>query len=221
MLQSTLRPRREYGYTLLVAVLRPFRVPADPVPIHSQALANLRFIRRTMESAGQFTAVPGLGGICMGVSALIAAGLAHGRSTPAEWLTVWTAEALVGVLTAFLFARRKARKIERPLLGGPGRKFLLALLPPIFVAALLTTILWRVGVVQAFAPGVWLLLYGCGIVAGGAFSVRVVPVMGFCFLLLGAMALFSPADWGDAWLAAGFGGTQIVFGCVIARNFGG
>ena len=203
-----------------MAVLRPFRVPSEPVPIHSQALANLRFIRRTMESAGQFTAVPGAGGVCMGATAIVAAALAHGRSATG-WLTVWTAEALLGVFTAFLFARRKARKIERPLLGGPGRKFLLALLPPIFVAALLTTVLWRAGLLQAFAPGLWLLLYGCGIVAGGAFSVRVVPIMGFCFLVLGAVALFSPPAWGDVWLAAGFGGTQIVFGLVIARNYGG
>jgi hypothetical protein len=96
----------------------------------------------------------------------------------------------------------------------------LAIAPSIFTAALLTLMLWRVGMID-YTPGVWLLLYGCGIVAGGAFSVRVFPVMGLCFLAFGAAALLSPLGWGDAWLAAGFGGLQIVFGAVIVRNYGG
>ena len=204
-----------------MASLRPFPVAPQPVPLHSQALANLRYIRQTMESAGQFTAVPGAGGMWMGVSALGAAAIARTRASATEWMLVWSAEALLGVLIAFWFARSKAKRIERPLLGGPGRKFLLALLPPVFAAALLTAALWRAGMVRAFAPGLWLLLYGSGVVAGGAFSVRVVPVMGLCFLVLGSAALFSPPSWGDAWLSAGFGGAQIIFGYVIARRFGG
>ncbi len=173
-----------------------------------------------MESAGQFTAIPGRGGILMGVTALAAALIAHRQAGSREWLSIWIAEALVGVLIAFVFAYGKARSIGKPLLAGPGRKFLLALLPSIFVAALLTAVLWQAGLAGA-VPGVWLLLYGCGIVAGGAFSVRVVPVMGLCFLVFGALALFWPPFGGDLWLAAGFGGLQIVFGWIIARNYGG
>jgi hypothetical protein len=205
-----------------VAVLRslPAQQP-EPVPIHSQAFANLRYIRQAMENAGQFTAVPGQGGMWMGATALGAAWIAHARRGPAAWLTVWSTEALLAVFIAGWFAWRKAVRIERPLLAGPGRKFMLALLPPIFVGAVITAALWRAGLLPGLAPGLWLLLYGCGIVAGGAYSVRVVPVMGFCFLALGTLALFTPTGWGDAWLAAGFGVAQIVFGLVIARDFGG
>ncbi len=203
-----------------MAAVRPIRAIEQPVRIDSQAFANLRYIRETMESAGQFTAIPGRGGVLMGCTALLAALLAHSQRRSGPWLAVWSSEALLGMVIALVAAQRKAVAIGKPLLAGPGRKFLLALVPPVIVGALLTSVLWRAGMLET-VPGLWLLLYGCGIVAGGAFSVRVVPFMGLCFLSLGACALFSPAAWGDAWLAAGFGGVQIVFGGLIARNYGG
>jgi hypothetical protein len=114
----------------------------------------------------------------------------------------------------------KARKARQPVLSAPGRKFALSLSPPILVGAILTVALHRMGLV-ALIPGVWLLLYGTGVVTGGAFSVKIIPVMGLCLMGVGAAALFCPPSWGNAFLMLGFGGLQIAFGAVIARRYGG
>ena len=59
------------------------------------------------------------------------------------------------------------------------------------------------------------------VVTGGAFSVRVVPIMGLCMMVTGAVALLAPAAWGNIFMAVGFGGLQIVFGSLIAHRHGG
>jgi hypothetical protein len=197
---------------------RPLR-PA-PVALDEHARDNLRFIRETMERASSFTAVPGWGGVAMGITALGAAAVASRQADSVSWFITWLAEAAVAFGIASFTTLSKARRANVPILAGPGRKFALSFAPPVFVAALLTVILFRAGLIWAI-PGVWLLLYGTAVITGGAFSIRVVPLMGLCFMVLGTVALFSPASWGNILLAAGFGGLHIIFGAVIARNYGG
>jgi len=173
-----------------------------------------------MESAAEFTAVPGWGGVAMGITALVAAFAAARQSSPRAWLAVWLVEAFVAVAIAAPAAATKAHRANSALFSGPGRKFLFSFAPPIIVGGLLTFALFAAGA-SAALPGVWLLLYGTAIVTGGAFSVRIVPVMGFCLMSLGAAALLAPAAWGDRLMAVGFGVLQIGFGIWIARHHGG
>jgi hypothetical protein len=192
----------------------------EPIPIDARAADHLRYIRETMENAAEFTAVPGWGGVAMGVSALGAAFLASLQTGATGWAAVWLVEAFVAVCIAAPAAATKARRGNSSLFTGPGRKFLLSFVPPIVVGGLLTLTLFHLGAVSAL-PGVWLLLYGTAIVTGGAFSVRAVPIMGLCLMALGAAALFAPAAWGNLFMAGGFGLVQIAFGIWIALRYGG
>lgn len=191
-----------------------------PVAIDDHARDNLRFIRETMERAGSFTAVPGWGGMVLGITAVGAAIVAAQQTSPGAWLTVWLVEAAIAFAIAGWSTLLKARRAKDSLLSGPARKFALSFVPPLFVGAILTYVLFHAGLVAAI-PATWLLLYGTGVVTGGAFSIRVVPLMGLCFMVLGTVAFFCPAGWDKFLLGLGFGGFHILFGAVIARNYGG
>ena len=192
----------------------------DPPALHDRAMDNLRYIRETMERASAFTAVPGWGQVAIGITALVATYLAAEQPTAKAWLLTWLTEAIIALLISGWSMDRKARATATPLLSGPARKVAFSLSPPMAVGALLTIVLFRAKMFSAI-PGMWLLLYGTGVVTGGMFSVGVVPVMGICFMVLGAAGLFAPGVWGNWLLAAGFGGLHIVFGIIIARRYGG
>jgi hypothetical protein len=194
--------------------------PRSPLPLDAHARENLRFIRETMERAGSFTAVPGWGGIALGITAIGAAVIASRQASQLDWLLVWFAEAAVALGIAGWTTLTKARAAGVPLLAGPGRKFAMSLAPAVLAAAVLTVALYGAGFTAAI-PGAWLLLYGVGVVTGGVFSIRLIPLMGLCFMVVGTMALFCPPSWGNDFLAIGFGGLHIVFGAVIARVYGG
>ena len=188
--------------------------------MQDHAMEHLRYIRETMEGASSFTAVPGFGGIAMGSTALFAALVAAHQPSGGRWLATWVVEGFVALTIGVFAMARKAKSVNVSLFSRPGQKFALGLSPPMLAAALLTVVLYRENL-AGLLPGVWLLLYGVGVVAAGTFSVKVVPAMGICFMALGTVALLGPVGWGNWLLAAGFGGLQTIFGIIIARRYGG
>lgn len=206
-----------------MATVRPLRQPrTDPASpaLHARAMDNLAFIRDTMESAGAFTAVSGWGMIVVGLTAFGAAAIAARQPTPDEWLRTWLIAAVLAPLIQLTAVVHKVRSTDIPLLRGPGRKFLLGFFPPVFVGALLTVVFYRAGLLHML-PALWLLLYGAAVVAGGAFSVQIVPVLGAAFMAAGAVALFAPVEWNNWIMGGAFGGLHILFGILIARRYGG
>ena len=193
---------------------------ANVVSINERAFENLRFIRETMERAASFTAVPGWGGILMGVSALLTALISSRLPSKDLWVASWLGEAVLALAIGGWAMAQKARAVQSTLLDGPGRKFALGLCPAMIAGVVLTAVLYR-NALFGLMPGVWLLLYGVAVVTGGAYSVNIVPIMGVSFMVLGTAALFSPMAWANWFMAAGFGVFQIVFGVIIARRYGG
>ena len=195
-------------------------VPPSPSRTAPEVFEDLRFIRDTMERSAAFTAVSGWGQVLLGTTAGGAAWLAGHQVSSFAWLRVWLAEALLAAAIGLLACTWKANRRGLPVFSGPARKVALGLAPPLVAGAFLTFLLFRAGL-QSALPAAWLLLYGAGIMTGGAFSVPIVPVMGLSFMLLGGLAVLGPAAWGNWFLAAGFGGLHIVFGLLIARRHGG
>ena len=197
------------------------RIPAnEPVGLHTHAMDNLRFIRETMERSTAFTAVPGWGTAGMGLIAFAGAVTASLMPSPTAWLVTWVAAAVSAIGLGTLTLIRKAQMVNESLFDGAGRRFVLGMLPPVAAGMVLTAVFFQLNLF-AIMPPAWLLLYGAGVVTGGAYSVRIVPVMGLCFMSLGIAAFILPATWADGLMALGFGGFHILFGIIIARRYGG
>ena len=192
-----------------------------PVPaLHDRAIDNIRYIRETMERATPFTGISGRGEMAIGATALVASVIAAKQPSFKYWIYIWLAEGFISLLIDGWSMDRKARATQTSLFTGSGRKAVFSLAPPVIAGGLLTVVLAQAGIPHAI-PGVWLLLYGTGVVTGGMFSVPVVPIMGLGFMGLGAAALFAPAGFADWFMAAGFGGLHIIFGVIVARRYGG
>src|SRR4051812_13751798 len=89
----------------------------EPVAIHAHAMDNLRYIRQTIERAGSFTAVPGIGGMLMGSTAVAAAWIASRQGHGGRWLAVWIAEGFMALLIGILGAELKSRRAGLALLS--------------------------------------------------------------------------------------------------------
>ena len=196
-------------------------VSDEPVPMHEHALDSIRVIRETMERAGSFTSIPGWGGFVIGLTACGAAAIAQREvDTPRPWLMTWLTEAGVAAVIAAATMALKARRAETVFMSGAARRFFVSYFAPLLAGGVLTFVLAHRGAFDAL-PSVWLLLYGAAFVSSGAFSIRVIPLMGVCFMLLGALAALVRLPVGNLILGAGFGGLHIVFGLIIARRYGG
>ena len=191
-----------------------------PINIGDKAIDNLRFIRETMERSAHFTAIPGYGGALMGATAIGAAIIAHNQPTIREWLITWLVEAILAFFIGIFAMWQKAKNAGDSLVSAPSRKFALAFAPPLVAGLILTSLFYYRGFF-AFLPTVWLTLYGTAIVTGGAYSVKIVPIVGWMFVLLGLISVFLDARHGNLLMALGFGVLQIVFGLIVAKKYGG
>ena len=192
----------------------------EPVNIGDRAIDNVRYIREMMERSASFTAVPGYGGMLMGATAVVAAYISNRQVYTVDALAVWLVEAFLALAIGLLAMWQKSKIAGESLLSAPARKFALGFLPPIIVGTIIVLGLWKNGHYYVMAP-VCILTYGAAVVCGGSFSVRAVPIMGWCFIVVGAVAFALPTNYGNLMMGVAFGLVHIVFGAVIARKYGG
>jgi hypothetical protein len=197
-------------------------------PSVDSAREDLLYIRKTLEAAGQFTAVPGK---CLVAAGLIAlAGVAfNAYFTGAPWsagirqiqaLETWgvvlgTSLAIVSY-GIFRKTRQTGATIRAPLI----RKLLWGLCPALFVGAILTDMAVRTHSLD-WLPVIWLGCYGAAVTNGGQVSVTPVRYMGVSFLVVAGGAALSPHGMGLTWLAVGFGWLHLVYGAFIAWRYNG
>lgn len=199
-----------------------------PIYLHNEAANNLRYIRSAMQKAEQVSTVSGLGGMLMGTLALGGAALAAQSGELSDQLWAWVLTALPAVALGAGFSISKALRYDRDLLNDPVRRFLWCLTPNLVIGALLSAVLWKTPHISLL-PGIWLLLYGAGVLAAGTYAVRPVLLMGAGFTMLGTLVLLlpgifpevPPTQWANVCLAIGFGGLHITFGWQVYRHHGG
>jgi hypothetical protein len=189
---------------------------ANPVALDSHAAATLRYIRASMEAAGTL-AIPASAAITVGAVGLAAAAAAASPALRADWLWVWLGAAVIaGSAGGVLLIRRSALQ-GFALLGAPLRKFLLCLLPGLFLGAVLTVLEYRAGALQLI-PGLWLLCYGCTLICTSALTGRPMAILGGLFAAFGLAALALPVAAQNLMLGSGFGALHILFGVLVDRE---
>jgi hypothetical protein len=189
------------------------------IDIREQATANLRFIRGAMERAEKVSAASGAAAMAMGGIAIATMALAAPIAALEGQLAVWIVSAFVALCAGSAGSWVKARRNDLVLLGDAGRRFLLCLIPPLLVGAVLTAALWSTQI--SLLPAIWMLLYGCGVLAAGTYAAPPVMYMGGCFIVAGLFTHALPAAFGNVLLGAAFGGLHLVFGYQVYRHHGG
>ena len=194
-------------------------------PGMENARENLIYIRQTLESASQLTAVPGR---CLMLTGFLAlAGTAVNRFvTGAPWsagadfplsLMTWGTVLFLSMTIMLLGIYRKSLQQRMPIRPPLMRRLLWSLCPALFVGALLTGLAIRSAEMD-WLPVIWLGCYGAAIANSGMVSVAPVRYMGLCFLLAAGGAAVSSPETGLAWIALGFGWLHILYGAYIARR---
>lgn len=208
------------GLDLVISLVHTSVMP-EPSSLANRAEADLAFVRGVMARSHQFTAVPGLGGVLMGATAIVAAVLASLQPSRERWLTVWIAESVIAFTIGLITLFRKARSSGTSLSASPARRFALGIMPPVLVGALLTYAATQANAWELLAP-IWLCCYGIGVLgAGAASAVPSVLVLGTTFVVVGGLSVITPAEWVNVWLGLAFGVAHVCVGAVVMRRHGG
>ncbi|HEX7859388.1 MAG TPA: hypothetical protein VF773_03620 [Verrucomicrobiae bacterium] len=159
------------------------------------------------------------------VGSVIGAGLQIQSAVP--FGLYWMALSFLGVIGAFLLARRQAIKDREQFWSPATKRVAQAVLPSLFVGAVVGFIFtFALGNQLSFSwalPVTWILLYGCALHAAGFFTPRGIRLLGWLFILggcsltLSSLAVNVRLAYTQSHLIMGifFGGLQLAYGIYV------
>jgi hypothetical protein len=196
-----------------------------PTPLaQDQALRALAEIRAVIDRSTRYSTFSALSGFIAAGAALIGSGLCGAfpfvGTRPEEGLrfvAVWSAVLVIAGLAQFILTAIKARQRGEALWTPIARTAFASLLGPGIAGVAGSVVLIQTGRFDML-PGLWLLLYGCGLWAVSFFAPLFLRVLGMAFMILGLCAWLS-VDQSALWLGLGFGGLHLVFGGVVLARY--
>ena len=193
-----------------------------------EAIQDLKFIRKMIESSGTYTNIPVPAYLIAGLLGGLGSYLSYAYLCPETLLSpagidktdipylslVWGGVLVLSIVATAIFSKINAEKYNIDLWNGLASRLFLSQIPTALVASILTLALAARGEF-GLIPAVWLLCYGIITYSFSYFTGIEHKIQAILFLLLGIWAAFDSLKVALVLLGLGFGGINILFG--IAR----
>jgi hypothetical protein len=179
---------------------------------------TLETIRTLMERSQCYEHISGYSGLVAGSVVLAGCGVLEADWLPlgprGNFALVWGIAFVVALAAHVRLTLARARRRDEPVWSRQARTVYLALLPCFLASLAVTVSLWRVDRLDLL-PALWLMLYGCGVLATSFFAPRSILALGASCFAMGAASLAT--GWGHPLLTmgVGFGITHVAFGAGV------
>jgi hypothetical protein len=197
-----------------------------PGPLaQEEALHALAEIRSVINRSTRYSTFSALAAFLAGGGALAGSGVCglfkeFWGAAPAaglKFVAVWAGVLVFAAVCLGVLTTLKARRRHEPAWTPIARTALAAMLGPGVAGVLVSGVLiW--GEHWDWLPGVWLLLYGCGLWAVSFFAPLFLRALGVTFMLL-SCAAWARTDLAGLWLGLGFGGLHFIFGGIVIARY--
>jgi hypothetical protein len=190
--------------------------PAISEHQYQEALEQLRLVNEIFVRTRRYRNLPGASGIVAGLLALaggIAFRLAYGSvaAAPGAFVLTWTVVFLLALGAHLFFSLQNANRRLEPLVSEVALLLAQTIIPVQLVAIVVPLALYGAGDVEHMA-GLWLLLYGLGVLSCRPYVDRWIGWFGWSFLLLGSAHLLLWPAHPNEFMTYGFGLTHLAYG---------
>ena len=181
-----------------------------------EAFESLETIRTILERSTLFTHIAP-GGLFFGGAISLAASVVgwvfqwHPVTSPFGFLALWFLAFLLALAAGLGISARRAHQQGEEFWSRKLQFVLSGFLPSFVAAAILTPIFVSIGHPE-FCPGLWLVLYGLGILAVGVVLDWEFRAAAWCFLIAGTITLYWLRQNPHLALGTTFGGLHLTLG---------